>query len=246
MKRIQQVIAILSIFVIASSLPVFAVSELIGLTVEIRTEDGIEFTGLVTGETETAITINIDGESTIIQRDAIESISLIRGRETSQPATEGQTLADDPAFAEVRRAALRKAALWQISQSGISLAQSWLNYLIAKSEPEQNRTDLIYTKVGVAVGGVVLNFILQPNVEERLYWRSQLPAWHGIVGLIGGLANLGAGVSLAFGYVQKYVSLADLEPAEVWFDRSATLFLVKGASDLVHALHAGSHLVSGE
>lgn len=246
MKNTQYVTLLVLSAVLTLSVVSFAVGELIGLRIQIQTEDGMDFIGLVTGETESTITINVDGDSINIQRNAIKSISLLDGTSDSSQSNGDVTLSDDPAFAEVRRAALRKAALWQISQSGVQAVQAWLNYLVSKGEPEENRSEIIYTKVGVGIAGVVLNLVLQPNLEERLYWRSQLPAWHGIVGLIGGMANLGAGVSLALGYVQKYAAIDELDPAETWFDRSAMLFLVKGASDLIHVFYAGSQLAPTE
>jgi hypothetical protein len=234
-----------TLFITFSCLSVFAVGELIGLTVKVTIHGGTTYQGEVISESETTITLSVDHQPIVVDRDQIASITLIQLNATTTSDTPAPlSLKDDPAFAEVRKKALQKGALAEFVKDGNTVVQAALSYLIAHDQPEKNRYDLLTTKAIVGIGTWVTGLFLRPSAEENLYWHSQLPAWHGIVGLAGGVAGFGASVSLALGYLQKYASLDQLEPAETWFQRAELLYVVQGGAGLIHLLYDTTILTS--
>lgn len=236
-----------ALFITLSCSSVFAVGELIGLTVKVTIHGGTTYQGQVISESEQTITLSVNEQPIVVERDQIASITLIQqDAAPTSKTTAPLGLKDDPAFAEVRKKALQKAALAAFVKDGNTVVQATLSYMIARDLAEKNRYDLLTAKAIVRIGTWVVGLFLRPSAEESLYWNSQLPAWHGIVGLVGGMAGLGAGVSLALGYLQKYAALDQLEPSETWFQRAELLYGIQGGAGLIHLLYDTTILTSAK
>ncbi len=216
---------------------VWAVGELLGLHVEVSLADGSVVRGRVVEETETSLTLANDTGRRAVQRSDIASIRLLEGDE---PAVERAP--ETSPFAEVRRQAMRQAALWKLKSDGVEAARSLLDSLFAAALPTY-RWDLVAASAGVGFGGWVLDFALKPSVEARLLWQSETPFWYGLLELGDGLAGLGAGVSLAIGFIQENVD-AGLGSSREWFARSSALFLLSAGFNGLQLLYDAAVLAA--
>jgi len=223
--------------VAAAGLSAWAVGELLGLHVEVSLSDGSIVSGRVVEETEASLTLAHDTGRRVVQRSNIVSIRLLQSEVPSQ-----ERAPETSPFAEVRREALRQAALWKLKSDGVEAVRAVLDALFAAALPAY-RWELVAASAGVGFGGWVLDFALKPSVEARLLWQSETPFWYGLLELGDGLAGLGAGVLLAIGLVQDNVDVG-LGSSREWFARSSALFLLSAGANGLQLLYDAAVLAA--
>jgi|GEM_PF-7106671 len=210
----------------------FAVGELLGLTLRVVLDDGQAFEGLVVKESDVAITLSLDHQEVTLQRNEIKSMRLIQSNTTvARPNASGSS------GDEARRTAMRRVSTWKLFKDGIALGGSLLNLGYVQGRARTDPITLLVWYGGLAIGNFVVDLVLKPSVEEQIFWRSQLPFWHGLNGLIGGMASLGGAVSLALGVTQDNVPIPELGAANEWFDRAALFYTVEAGTHSVNMVY---------
>ena len=240
MRHLLKVLIFAFISALIVSQPALAVGELLGLNVEITLSDGTTVMGKVVGETETSIRVEDSGTVVVVDREMIVAISLLEdpGIETER------TLSGSSEFQDVQREALRKSAIWSLGRDSISVAQTLVLANCVRDPQAVCNTGSIVTYVVFALGSIAWDLFTKPSLEERLFWQSRLPGWYGILNFAEGLVGLGASVSVVVGVVQDQIASPSIAPAQVWYERSAMLYIVKAGLRAIKVLYDASVIAS--
>lgn len=241
MKKWWLATAIVCLSVLWLSANVFAVGELLGLTVKMVVgEENQTYQGVVVEETVDTITLLLDSteREIVIERDAIQSIRLMASQNVSR-APAANAAEPDPAFAGARRSAIQRVSTWRFFRDSIELSQTFLKLSYVQSQASQNSLGFGLWYLGLGLSTLAVDFFLRPSIEERLYWRSQLPFWHGIVGFVGDASNFGGDVSLGLATTQESVPLLppELGSTTDWFERSYMLYSVQTVAIATHLVY---------
>lgn len=229
---------IVVVLVIGISFPAFAVGELLGLNLRVVLDDGQTFEGLVVEESDDTITLDAGNEEITIRRDEIKTMRLLQSSTVVRTNTSGSGSGlSDPVFSEVRRTAMQRTATWSLFKDSISLGQSLLNLSYAQNRANTDPITALTWYGGLAVTSFVVDLVFRPSIEERLYWRSQLPFWHGLNGLVGGIASLGGGISLAIGVTTDNIPIPELGTSDEWFERAVLGYTIEAGTHAVNIIY---------
>jgi len=176
------------------------------------------------------------GTVVVVDREMIVEISLL---EVDEPERDS-SLSGSSEFENVQNAAMRKSAIWSLGKDSIQVAQTIVFASCVRDTQAICRTQSVVIYIGLGVASIIWDIATKPSVEERLFWQSRLPGWYGILSLGEGLVGLGASVSLVVGVVQEQIDSTSIAPAQVWYERSAMLYLLKAGLRAIRVLYDAS------
>jgi len=225
-------------FVVGMFVNTYAVGELLGLNIRVVMDDGQSFEGMVVEESDDTITLEEGNQEITVRRDEIKTMRLLQSSTVVQTNTSSSSAGiSDPVFSDVRRSAMQRVAFWQLFRDGIQLGSSLFSLTYAQNRAQMDLTIPLIWYGGLGVGGFVVDLLFKPSIEERLFWRSQLPFWHGFNGLAGGIASLGGGISLAMGVTTEAFPDPNLGTADEWFERAILGFMIESGSHAINMLY---------
>ncbi len=212
-------------------IPALAVGELLGLTVKVSVGETKEtYQGVVIEETIDTIILLLDSteREITVERDAIQSIRLMASQSVGRsPAAASVSIG--PQFVNARRNAVQRVSTWRFFRDSLEITQAFLKLSYVQSQAKQDAMvfGLLYSGLSLTALGV--DYLFKPPIEERLYWRSQLPFWHGINGFVGDMSNFGGDLSLAVATTQEGMPLIPPEFGSQldWFERAYMLYSVR-------------------
>ncbi len=237
-KKYLPILLLAMALVVGMFFTTFAVGELLGLEIRVVLDDGQSFEGLVVEESDDTITLESGNQEITVLRDEIKTMRLIQSSTVVRTDNSGSSdPISDPVFSEARRTAMQRVALWSALKDGVKLGGSLLNLSYAQSRAQTEPMTALIAYGGLAVGGFVVDLLFKPSIEERLFWRSQLPFWHGLNGFVGSLASLGGSVSLAIGVTTDNISIPELGPSDEWFERSVLGFTIEAGTHAINIIY---------